>query len=83
MQIAIELPNDFVAFQGVSQVQHEIRVSYALWLYQQSRVTLSKAAQIADMDIYQFMSVCKASQVPTMGISPEELAQEVMGLRAA
>jgi predicted HTH domain antitoxin len=80
MQIAIDLPNDFVAFQGASQVQKEVRISYALWLYQQTRVTLSKAAQLAGLDIYDFMSVCKANQVPTIDISPEDLAQELAGL---
>ncbi len=81
MQIAIDLPSDFVAFRGASLVQKEIRVSYALWLYQQTRVTLSKAAQLAGL-IYEFMSVCKANQVPTMDISPDELAQEIAGLSA-
>lgn len=84
MQIAIELPNDFVSFQGASQVQKkEISISYALWLYQQSRVTLAKAAQIAGVDIYEFMSVCKANHVPTLDISPEELAQELSELKTA
>ena len=82
MQIAIDLPSDFVAFRGASLVQKEIRVAYALWLYQQTRVTLSKAAQLAGLDIYEFMSVCKANQVPTMDISPDELAQEIAGLSA-
>ena len=82
MQIAIDLPSDFVAFRGASLVQKEIRISYALWLYQQTRVTLSKAAQLAGLDIYEFMSVCKANQVPTMDISPDELAQEIAELSA-
>jgi predicted HTH domain antitoxin len=83
MQIAIELPNDFVSFLGASQVQKEISISYALWLYQQSRVTLAKAAQIAGVDIYEFMSVCKANHVPTLDISPEDLAQELSELKTA
>jgi predicted HTH domain antitoxin len=80
MQIAIELPNDFVSFLGASQVQKEISISYALWLYQQSRVTLAKAAQIAGLDIYEFMSVCKANHIPTLDINPEDLAQELSEL---
>ena len=47
-----------------------------------TRVTLSKAAQLAGLDIYEFMSVCKANQVPTMDISPDELAEEIAGLSA-
>lgn len=82
MQIAIELPNDFVTFQGLSQVQQEVRISYALWLYQQSRVTLSKAAELAGMDLYAFMEVCKTSKISTMGFSPEELAEDLAGASA-
>ncbi len=80
MHFAIDLPNDFIAVQGEHQVQKEMRISYALWLYQQARITLSKAAQLAGVDIYDFMSICKAHQLPTINMSPEELAQELAGL---
>ena len=83
MQIAIELPNDFVALQETSQVQQEIRISYAMWLFQQARVTLSKAAQLAGLDAYEFMAVCKANKVSTIDVSPEELANELLSLNAA
>lgn len=47
MQIAIELPNDFVTFQTPAAIQQEIRSAYALSLYQKERVTLVKAAELA------------------------------------
>jgi predicted HTH domain antitoxin len=59
MQIAIELPDDFVAFQAEPAIRKEITTSYALWLYQQERVTLAKAAELAGTDMYGFMQVCK------------------------
>ena len=54
MQIAIDLPNDFVAFQTVPDIRQEIRTSYALWLYQQERVTLVKASELAG--VFTFLS---------------------------
>ncbi len=68
MQIAIDLPGDFVAFQGEQSIRREIKLSYALWLYQTERVTLSKAAELAGLDIYDFMTECKNSRIPVIAV---------------
>jgi len=81
MQIAIDLPNDFVAFQALSQIRQEVRTSYALWLYQRARVTLVKAAELAGVDLYDFMSICKDNQIPVIDISREELQAELSGFK--
>lgn len=83
MQIAIELPNDFVAFQAVPDITREIRTSYALWLLQRERVTLVKAAELAGFDLYDFMSICKDNQIPVIDISREELLEELTGFNPA
>lgn len=79
MQIAIELPNDFVAFQAVSDIRQEVRTSYALWLYQQERVTLVKAAEVAGVSLYDFMGICKSNQIPVIDITRDELLEELTG----
>jgi predicted HTH domain antitoxin len=79
MQIAIELPSDFVNFQGTAETQQEVTTSYALWLVQQGRVTLSKAAELAGVDLYDFMMTCKRNKVPVIDISREELIAELSG----
>ncbi len=83
MQIAIELPNDFVAFQAEPEIKKEIRNAYALWLYQRGRVTLVKAAELAGVDLYDFMAICKDNQVPIIDISRDELLEELTGLNPA
>ncbi len=79
MQIAIDLPSDFVAFQAMPEIRQEVRTSYALWLYQRARVTLAKAAELAGVDLYDFMKICKENQIPVIDISPEELQAELNG----
>ena len=79
MQIAIELPNDFVAFQALPEIRQEVRTSYALWLYQRERVTLAKAAELAGVNLYDFMIICKTNRVPVISISREELLEELAG----
>lgn len=80
MQIAIDLPNDFVAFQTPADIRQEIRTVYALSLYQKERVTLVKAAELAGLDLYEFMAICKANRVPVIDITREELLDEMHGL---
>ena len=83
MQIAIELPNDFVAFQAEPAIRKEITTSYALWLYQQERVTLAKAAELAGLDLYDFMQVCKDNRIPVIDLSRSDLLEELNGFAAA
>lgn len=82
MQIAIELPNDFVDFQAEPVIRREIATSYALWLYQQERVTLAKAAELAGLDLYDFMVACKDNGVPVIKLSREQLLEELSGFQS-
>jgi predicted HTH domain antitoxin len=83
MQVAIDLPNDLVAFQGAASVGVEVRQSYALWLFLQERVTLAKAAEVAGLSLYQFMELCKANRTPVIDTSRQELETELAGFKAA
>lgn len=82
MQISIELPSDFVSFQNENHIKREILLSYALWLFKTERVTLSKAATLSDMDIYDFMAACKDNKIPIIDISREEILDELDGFFA-
>lgn len=82
MEIAINLPNEFVFLQSVKDIEKDIRLSYALWLFKSEKVTLSKAAELATLDIYEFMAECKKNEVPVINISREELLSELSGMNA-
>lgn len=83
MQIAIELPNDFVAFQAEPTIRKEITTSYALWLYRQERVTLAKAAELAGLDLYDFMQACKDNRIEVIDVSRADLVEELSGFTVA
>lgn len=76
MQVAIELPNDFTQLRGVDQI------TYALCLFKSAEVTLSKAAELAGIDLYDFMSACKQGQIPVIDINEEELREELSEMLA-
>ena len=82
MQVAIHLPSDFVEMQTAGVIEREMRVSYALALFKAARVTLRKAAELADMTVYDFMKVCKDHQIPVIDITREELLQELESMRS-
>lgn len=77
MQVAIDLPDDFVGILTEQAIAREMRVTYALALFKDARVTLAKAAELAGMNLYEFMSVCKAQRIPVIDISRDELVQEM------
>ena len=80
MQLAIELPNDFMALESEQEVQQEVQLSYALRLYKHAKVTISRGAQLASMDIYQFMAACKKEEIQVIDVSKEELTSELKGM---
>lgn len=82
MQLAIELPNDFMALEEEHEVQREVRLSYALRLYKHARVTISKAAELAGVDLYRFIEICSEEQIPVIDVTREELQQELEGLKS-
>lgn len=82
MQFAIELPNDFVAFQAEPTIRKEISTSYALWLFGQGRVTLAKAAELASLNLYEFMQACKDNRIPVIDLDRGELLEEISGFRS-
>ena len=82
MQIAINLPNDFVVLQPIKEIEQDIRLSYALWLFKNAKVTLSKAAELATLDIYDFLAECKKNEVPVINVSKEELLDELASMNA-
>ena len=80
MQVAIDLPSDFVGMLTQDAVAWEMRITYALALFKDARVTLAKAAELSGMNVYEFMSVCKTQRVPVIDISRDELVQEMRSI---
>lgn len=80
MQVSVELPQDVVTFLGERQLQSDLRLSYALWLYQTGRATIGKACRLAGMDIYEFMTACREYKVPVMEFDRDEIVERDGGM---
>jgi predicted HTH domain antitoxin len=80
MEITLNLPSSFTAFQSIVEIEHEVRLSYALWLFKNAKVTLSKAAELANLTMYEFMHACKKNDVAVIDVSKEDLLDDLAGM---
>lgn len=77
MKVTIDIPDKFAYLGDYSKLEKEIKQKYALSLYQDEKISLSAAAEIAGMSIYDFMYECKKNNVPVINYTPEELDKEL------
>ena len=81
MQVSIDLPDVYFSFYDKPTLVKELQLSLALILFKQRKVSISKAANIAGMDLYEFMKECKRNEIPVINISVEEQNEEWNNLK--
>jgi predicted HTH domain antitoxin len=77
MILNLEMPDSFFISQDKPALVDEIRLSYALFLFRQSRISLTRAAHMANKNIYVFMEECKKNRIPVIDYSNEEFQKEL------
>jgi predicted HTH domain antitoxin len=78
MHIHFEIPTECTEDDSAEHITDEVKLSYALWLFKQARVTIGKAAKLAGLTLYDFMGACKLHQVSVINITEQELRDEIM-----
>ncbi len=81
MNITIELPESYKLYFGDSDIECELKKNSALILYKQGKISLSKASELSEMDIYDFTAECKKNQIPVLEYSTEEIDRELENIR--
>jgi predicted HTH domain antitoxin len=77
MQVTINIPDKFAYIDDYPNLAKEIKQDYALSLYRKNKISLSVAAEIAEMNIYEFIAECKKNNVPVINYTPEDLNKEL------
>jgi len=57
--------------------EEQIKLEFAIWLYQTDKVSLRKAAKIAGLDWLSFSEILRQRDISTVKMSDEELLTEV------
>jgi predicted HTH domain antitoxin len=55
----------------------DLRVELAIWLFQSERVSLGKAAKIANLSRFSFQNLLAERTIPVINYSIEEVKQEL------
>ena len=81
--INIELPSDILLTLNESEkeLKKRIKFSLAIQLYAQQKITLGKAAQIAEMSRFEFETLLSESQIPISALGLEDVLQDIRKLR--
>ena len=57
--------------------EQEIKLEFAIWLYERDKISLRKAARIASLPWLDFSKILVQRNIPTVKMSNEEFETEV------
>jgi len=81
MRLEINLPEKFLLDETPQEMEKRLRLSAALLLFQQGRLSAGAACEFADVDRYAFLEACRRHRIPVANYDPEELEAELAGMR--
>lgn len=81
--INIDLPADILLTLNESEkeLKQRIKISFAIQLYLQKKVTIGKAAQIAEMPRLKFENMLSEYKIPISSLIEEEVLQDIKKLK--
>ena len=77
MQISFSLPESQFVTETPEAVTQKIRTYAALGLYQAGELSIGAASELAGMDRYDFLELCKREGVKLHTQTPEELEADL------
>ena len=82
-EITIELPSDIYLTlnESENELKKNIKISLAIRLYRRRKVTLGKAAQIAELSRYEFENVLADNNVPISNLTFDDVMKDTEKLR--
>lgn len=81
--INIELPADILLTLNESEeeLKQRLKFTLALQLYMQQKITIGKAAQIAEMSRLQFETALSENHIPISALGVEDVMKDAQKLR--
>jgi predicted HTH domain antitoxin len=76
MQVSFSLPESQFVTESPEDVTKKIRLYAALGLYQSGELSIGAACELAGVDRYSFLDLCKNEGVILRTQTPEELEAE-------
>jgi len=78
-KISIDLPSDILLTLNETEQEliKRIKISLAVQLYSQQKVTIGKAAQIADLPRIQFETILSEHQIPISNLELADVLKDI------
>ena len=77
MKLVVTIPDNFYNFYNPNEFEKEMKMNNALILFMQGKVSVSLAAELSGLDLYEFMYQCKQNKIPIYNLSPEDIDNEL------
>lgn len=81
--LQIEIPSDLSSILDESDqalVGH-VKLALAMLLYQQEKITIGKAAELANLTRYEFEMVLSQNKIPISNLSFDEISADIEKLK--
>lgn len=77
--ITIDFPSDILVALNESEdeLQKEIKISLAIRLFTQQKLTIGKAAQIAGLSRFQFETILSENEIPISLLTIDDVMNDV------
>lgn len=77
-KIELELPIDILLALNESELElkKDMKISYAMRLYQLQKLTIGKAAQLAGLSRFEFENILAENQIPISNLNIEEILHD-------
>ena len=69
------LDDDFV--KDINMSEQEIKLEFAIWLYERDKISLRKAAKMASLYWMDFSEILCERNIPTVKMNTEEFETEI------
>jgi len=81
MRLEIDLPDKYLMDESPEKMRRRLRLSTALLLFQEGRLSAGAACEFADIDRYAFAQACRQFSIPLVSYGPDDLDEELRSLR--
>jgi predicted HTH domain antitoxin len=81
MKVTLDIPDSYALYFGLSSIERQFKLFTALMLVKQGKISVSKAAELAEITIYDFLKQCKENDIPVVDYSKEELKEEFENIK--
>jgi len=82
MQVSFSLPESQFIAESPEDITKKIRMYAALGLYQAGELSIGAACELAGVDRYSFLDLCKAEGVTLHTQTPDDLEADLKKFKA-